>query len=183
MYNNINNINNINMTMNSVKNRPIFIKRNIKVKIIEYMIFNIDYTFDNNVNINSLREVYKSIEYIFYQYLNFEMYYNSEILPDVIKRRFLETDTLEKDVLVKVRKDGYNSLKENDKKTYHLYLLRYIFSIYYEIINSDVTIKRRIDNIYLYIKDSGRLLYDFDANTHIYAEPLVNLILDKINNY
>ena len=64
MYNNINNNINNNIKMYSVKNRPIFIKRNIKVKIIEYMIFNIDYTFDNNVNINSLREVYKSIEYI-----------------------------------------------------------------------------------------------------------------------
>ena len=56
--------------MHRLKDNPPFILRNIKIKVIEFMIFHINYSYDPNVSIENLRSNYKDIDFIFYQYLN-----------------------------------------------------------------------------------------------------------------
>ena len=167
--------------MNRLKDKPLFILRNIKIKVIEYMIFNINYTYDPNVSIENLRENYKNIDYVFYQYLNFEIYNNTDNIPNNIKKDFIKPDNYEQDILEKIKNNNIFSLNEKEKKLYYLYLLKYVFSIYYEIISENGPIKRTIYNIFNYIKDNDKKLNDFDINPHLYIHPLLKPIYDKIN--
>ena len=167
--------------MHRLKDNPPFILRNIKIKVIEFMIFHINYSYDPNVSIEKLRANYKDIDFIFYQYLNFEIYNKTDNIPDDIKKNFIKPDVYEQNILDKIKIKGLISLNEKEQKIYYLYLLKYLFSIYYEIISENGPIKRRIYNIFNYIKDNDTYLYDFEINPHIYIHPLLKPINDKIN--